>query len=216
MRDLFGRHVGADVARRALDGGVRLGGEARDIAVLFVDIIGSTTLAENRPPEEVVALLNDVFAAVVDAASGESGWVNKFEGDAALCVFGAPVGGAEHAACALRAARELREHLRRLGERHPGLDAGIGVSSGVAVAGNVGTEERYEYTVIGDPVNQAARLTDEAKHRLGRVLASEEAIARADGESRSWSVADEVLLRGRTDPTLVYEPAPSAGMRELA
>ena len=79
----------------------------------------------------------------------------------------------------------------------------------------MGAEQRYEYTVIGDPVNQAARLTEEAKHRLGRVLASDEAVARADGEGRSWVVADELLLRGRTEATLVYEPAPSAGVREL-
>jgi len=69
--------------------------------------------------------------------------------------------------------------------------------------------------VIGDPVNEAARLTDEAKHRLGRVLASEEAVARSDGEARAWTVADELQLRGRSEPTLVYEPAPAAGVREL-
>jgi adenylate cyclase len=105
--------------------------------------------------------------------------------------------------------------LLALSATQPGVDAAIGVSSGSVVAGNVGAEQRYEYTVIGDPVNEAARLTDEAKHRLGRVLASDEAVARADGEGRSWTVADELQLRGRTEPTLVYEPAPSAGVRDL-
>src|SRR5207248_10653167 len=96
-----------------------------------------------------------------------------------------------------------------------GVDAAVGVSSGTAVAGNVGAEQRYEYTVIGDPVNEAARLTDEAKHRLGRVLASEEAIARSNGEARSRVVADELQLRGRSEPTLAYEPLRARGVREL-
>src|SRR3712207_4884738 len=86
LRDLFGRHVGADVARRAIEKGVNLGGESRDIAVLFVDIIGSTSLAEERPPEEVVATLNRFFEVVIDVVHEYDGWINKFEGDAALAV----------------------------------------------------------------------------------------------------------------------------------
>ena len=136
----------------------------------------------------------------------EGGWVNKFEGDGALCVFGAPTDQPDHAARALRAARTLRRELLVLGARHPGLDAAIGVSSGAAVAGNVGAAERYEYTVLGDPVNEAARLTDEAKQRLGRVLASDESVERAGAESMHWAVSDELMLRGRQQPTLAYEP----------
>src|SRR5438132_13920477 len=121
----------------------------------------------------------------------------------------------DHATRALRAPRTIRRAILAFSATQVGIDAAIGVSSGSAVAGNVGAEQRYEYTVIGDPVNQAARLTDEAKHRMGRVLASEEAIARSDGEARSWVVADELQLRGRTEPTLVYEPVPAGGVREL-
>ena len=165
-------------------------------------------------PDDVVGLLNRFFDIVVRAVAAEGGWVNKFEGDGALCVFGAPMAQEDHATRALRAARTIRQEILALTATQTGVDAAIGVSSGSAVAGNVGAEQRYEYTVIGDPVNEAARLTDEAKHRLGRVLASEEAVARADGEGRSWVVADELQLRGRTDPTLVYEPAPSSIVRE--
>ena len=95
----------------------------------------------------------------------------------------------------------------------PELDAAIGVSAGTVVAGNIGAEERYEYTVIGLPVNEAARLTDEAKQRFGRVLASEEAIQRAGEEGGSWTVAAELLLRGYDNPTLVYEPTDAARVR---
>jgi adenylate cyclase len=199
LRDLFGRHVGRDVAHAALDGEIRLGGEVRDVAVLFVDLVGSTALAARRPPTEVVALLNSFFQLVVDAAERHGGWVNKFEGDAALCVFGAPTELADSAAAALAAARELRE---RLASELPELDAGIGVSAGPAVAGNIGAEERFEYTVIGDPVNEAARLCELAKKRPERVLASDAALERAgDEEGRRWSLGDAVELRGRAAPT---------------
>ena len=207
LQDLFGRYVGVDVARQALERGVQLGGERRDVSVLFVDLIGSTTLAQTRPPDQVVDVLNRLFQAIVRAVDAEGGWVNKFQGDGALCVFGAPVDQPDHAARALRAARTIRRELLALAATQLGLDAAIGVSAGSAVAGNVGAEERYEYTVIGDPVNEAARLTEEAKRRLGRVLASEEAVVQAGDEAGSWIVADEVQLRGRSVPTLVYEPS---------
>ncbi|TML63312.1 MAG: adenylate/guanylate cyclase domain-containing protein, partial [Actinobacteria bacterium] len=146
---------------------------------MFVDLIGSTSLAQSRPPEDVVAVLNALFAAVVGAVGAEGGWVNKFEGDGALCIFGAPDVQPDHAARALRSARSLRATLAQLDD----VDVGIGVSAGVVVAGNVGAEQRYEYTVIGDPVNEAARLTDEAKRQPGRVLAGESAVRIAGDEA---------------------------------
>lgn len=151
LRDLFGRHVGEDVARRALDSGVALGGEVRELAALFVDLAGSTAFASRHSPQEIVSLLNRFFAVVVDVAEAHGGWANKFEGDAALCVFGAPTEQPDAAARALAAGRELGTRLGR-----PELDAGIGISAGPAVAGNVGAERTLEYTVIGDPVDPAA------------------------------------------------------------
>jgi adenylate cyclase len=175
--------------------------------VLFVDLIGSTALAQQQPPAEVVATLNALFGAVVRVVGAEGGWVNKFEGDGCLCVFGAPAPQPDHAARALRAARVLHCELVDLAGRHPGLDAGIGVSSGPVVAGNVGTEERYEYTVIGDPVNEAARLVEEAKLQPMRVLASQASVERAGDEGRSWSKVGELTLRGRSAPTCAYVPS---------
>src|SRR3954468_5648449 len=181
IRDLFGRHVGRDVAQAALerDGDVELGGELREVAVVFVDVIGSTSLAIRRPPHEVVSLLNRFFAIVVEEIEAQCGWVNKFEGDAELCVFGAPTALPEAAGAGLRVARNIN---RRLAGELEGAAAGIGVSAGPAVAGNVGAEERFEYTVIGDPVNEAARLCELAKRRSDQVLASEAVLRRAGPE----------------------------------
>jgi adenylate cyclase len=204
LQDLFGRYVGEDVARRALDAGVELGGAVREAAVLFVDVVGSTSLAARMKPEEVVTRLNEFFATVLAVVREHGGWVNKFEGDAALCVFGVPTETDDIAGSALAAARAL---CRRL-ERDSPLDAGIGVSAGEVVAGNVGAAERFEYTVIGDPVNEAARLTELAKTRTPRVTASEAAVGRAsEAEAALWRPADEVTLRGRSRPTRVYVPA---------
>jgi adenylate cyclase len=135
---------------------------------------------------------------VVDVVDRTGGFVNKFEGDAALCVFGAPVPREDSATCALLAARLLHERLRDV----RGLTAAIGVSAGTVVAGNVGTKERFEYTVIGDAVNEAARLTELAKTRTTRVLGSAAALAAADDEEcRYWFADGEVTLRGRTAAT---------------
>ncbi|MBV9213140.1 MAG: adenylate/guanylate cyclase domain-containing protein [Actinobacteria bacterium] len=204
IRDLFGRQVGEDVARAALRGGTRLGGEEREVGALFVDIVGSTSMALAMPPTELVRVLNRFFRVVIEAVESEGGLVNKFEGDAALCVFGAPVRSIDAAGDALRAARRLAAHLAR---DVPEIDFGIGISAGIAVAGNVGAEHRFEYTVIGDPVNEAARLSELARQRPERVLASNAALDRAGEDERSaWSVTESALLRGRNAPTGVAHP----------
>jgi adenylate cyclase len=204
IRDLFGRQVGREVAQAALSEGVRLGGEEREIAALFVDVVGSTSLALALPPTEVVRLLNRFFRIVVEVIEVESGLVNKFEGDAALCVFGAPVAVTDPAGDCLRAARNLAARLAR---ELPEIDFGIGVSAGLAVAGNVGAEHRFEYTVIGDPVNEACRLAELAKDRPERVLASSAALDRAtQSETEAWSVTEAAVLRGRLGPTQLAHP----------
>ncbi len=199
VQDLFGRHVGEDVARAALEGDVELGGETRDVSVLFTDVIGSTEIASERPAQEVVDLLNSFFAIVVEVVDRHGGWVNKFEGDAALAIFGAPVAIEDAPSAALAAARELSE---RLDGDVDGLQAAIGVSCGEVVAGNIGEESRFEYTVIGDPVNEAARLTELAKEKQGRLLASGALIDRAVSEEREhWQFDGAARLRGRSAET---------------
>jgi adenylate cyclase len=202
LADLFGRHVGAEVAGQAVSRGARLGGEQLVVSTLFVDLLGSTALAQALPAAEVVQILNRMFGAVVEAVTAEGGWVNKFEGDGAMCVFGAPVALDDHAARALRAARAL--HLALVSAS---VDAAIAVSSGPAVAGNVGSERRFEYTVIGDPVNEASRLSEEAKLRPDRVLASSASVVLAGGAAGPWALDSVVVLRGRDTPTEAYRPA---------
>jgi adenylate cyclase len=141
---------------------------------------------------------------VVDTVSLHGGWVNKFEGDAALCVFGAPSAHPDPAGSALASARALRFRLQDV----DGVEAAIGVSAGVVVAGNVGAAERFEYTVIGDPVNEAARLTELAKTCEGKLLASDAALERAGAAERSrWQTDREVSLRGRAQATRIAVPS---------
>lgn len=203
LHDLFGRQVGQDVAQLALERGVQLGGELREVAVLFIDIVGSTSMAAERPAAEVVGLLNRFFEVVVEITDQHGGFVNKFEGDAALCIFGAPLDRPDAAGDALRAARDLRDTL---GHAVPELTAAIGVSAGQALAGNVGSAARFEYTVIGDPVNEASRLTELAKTTDGRLLASATVVERAQGEVARWRADGETLLRGRAAPTALRVP----------
>jgi adenylate cyclase len=207
--DLFGRHVGTAVARQAVADGARLGGEVRDISALFVDLRGSTALARRRSATEVVELLNRFFATIVETADEAEGWLDKFEGDGAMCVFGAPDVQPDHLERALRTARLLGERLAQLRAAEPDLDAGVGVATGSAVVGHVGTEHRLEYTVIGDPVNVAARLTVAAKSRPGRVLTTLETLSGASpSEAAAWRPAGVVDLKGLPDQLPVAEPVP--------
>ena len=204
IRDLFGRHVGRDVAHAALREGTRLGGEEREIGALFVDLTGSTSMALAMPPTEVVRLLNRFFRVVIEVVEEEGGVVNKFEGDASLCIFGAPIATGDPAGQALCAARKLAGRLDR---EVPEVGFGIGVSAGKAVAGNVGSEHRFEYTVIGDPVNEAARLCELAKERPEKVIASDAALTRTGSEEAgAWELGERTVLRGRLDATGLAAP----------
>jgi adenylate cyclase len=204
VRDLFGRHVGESVATAALESRPRLGGEERYVAVLFVDLVGSTAMAATRPAAEVVDLLNRFFAVVVEEVEGHGGLVNKFIGDAVMAIFGAPTPLPDPSGHALGAARRLME---RMAAEVPECELGAAVAAGVAVAGNVGARERFEYTVIGDPVNEAARLGELAKTEGGLLASGAAVAAAADGEGRRWAHGRDVQLRGRTETTAVFHPA---------
>jgi adenylate cyclase len=204
VRDLFGRHVGREVAAAAEKQRPKLGGEERHVAVIFVDIIGSTQLVTARPATEVVDLLNRFFAVIVEEVDRHHGFVNKFEGDAALAVFGAPNHLDNPEEEALAAARAIAQ---RICEEVPECDAGIGVAAGEAVAGNVGAKERFEYTVIGEPVNEAARLCELSKDTPGHLLTSSQAVKRASESERAhWTFGDTVTLRGHDEPTRLALP----------
>ncbi|CAA0118524.1 putative protein [Mycolicibacterium vanbaalenii] len=202
LRDLFGRHVGEEVARRAVEQNTSPSGDEREVAVLFIDLADSTQLAIVHEPHEVARVLNDFFRIVVAAVDERHGLINKFQGDAALAVFGAPLRIDDPVDAALATARALATELRRLP-----VDFGIGVSAGPVFAGNIGAENRYEYTVVGDPVNEAARLADCAKEFDGRALCSGTALEQADPAERArWAARGQTALRGRTDATDIYVP----------
>ncbi|MDN5741594.1 adenylate/guanylate cyclase domain-containing protein [Corynebacterium casei] len=202
LRDLFGRYVGDEVAQRALDERPELGGEDRKVAVLFIDVIGSTNFAVNNTPERVVEELNNFFEHVVDVVRRNKGIINKFQGDAALAIFGAPLNVYDSTSMALQAARELRHELRNME-----LQAGIGVAAGHVVAGHIGGHDRFEYTVIGDAVNEAARLTELAKETPGRVLTNASTLKNAnETEQARWTFMKSIELRGRRRMTQLARP----------
>jgi adenylate cyclase len=207
LRDLFGRQVGqAGLVDMALEGDEPTRtGERRSVTVLFVDLQGYTRFAEQQDPADVVEMLNRFFRIVVAVVNREGGWINKFEGDAALCLFGAPQDQADHAARALRAAAALPRELRRSPVE---LRAGVGVATGEVVAGFVGTPERFEYTVIGDVVNLAARLCDAAKDDRVGVLAGEATVSEVPVPDDAWQFAGRLVIKGRRERAGVYRLVP--------
>ncbi|MFD8100851.1 adenylate/guanylate cyclase domain-containing protein [Nocardia fluminea] len=203
IEDLFGKHVGHDVAMAAIASRPVLGGTETEAAALFIDIIGSTTMAATLPAPEIVGILNRFFDIVVDEVERHGGLLNKFEGDAALAVFGTPAPLDDLAGSALSCGRAIQRRLRHASD----LDAGIGVAAGRVVAGNVGTHNRYEFTVIGDAVNEAARLCELSKQHDERLLTSATTLAAAaDSESAQWVLGETVTLRGRLKPTRIALP----------
>ena len=205
VRDVFAKYVGVEVAQKALEERPQLGGEERRVAVLFIDVVGSTTYTVQHTPEEVVEALNEFFEVVVEVVHRNKGVINKFQGDAALAVFGAPVSLHDAASHALQAAREIQRGLDGFE-----LKAGIGVTSGHVVAGHIGGKDRFEYTVIGDAVNGAARLTDLAKDTPGMVLTNAATLRAANEvEQQRWTLMKSVELRGRNKMTQLARPVRS-------
>ena len=170
IKRAFTRYVAREVVEEVLKDPehLMLSGERREATVLFCDIRGFTTLSERLTPEQVVSLLNEFYTTAIETTFKHDGTLDKFLGDAVMCVFGAPIAHPDHAARAVKTAIDMRTALTELSKRRSmrGLDpfeVGIGVALGEVVAGTVGTEERMEYTVIGDSVNVAARLQSHAK-----------------------------------------------------
>jgi adenylate cyclase len=171
VRGVLGMHVSEQVMEYLLSGTMKDGGERRTITVCFTDIRDFTRLSESRAPEEVLRLLNLYFGRMCDIVAAHGGVVNKFLGDGMLVVFGAPAHQADDAQRAMAAAREMLAEVTRMRERgeFPDLHIGVGMHRGEAVVGNVGGQQRQEYTAIGDTVNTASRVQDLTK-QLGRSL----------------------------------------------
>lgn len=178
IKRAFTRYVAREVVEEILKDPERLvlSGERREVTVLFCDIRGFTPIAERLDPEAVVALLNEFYNLMIETTFKHDGTLDKFLGDAVMAIFGAPIPHPDHASRAVRTAVSMQAGVTALNERRRAagketIAVGIGVSLGEVVAGTVGTEERMEYTVIGDSVNVAARLESHAKP--GRILISD-------------------------------------------
>jgi class 3 adenylate cyclase len=177
LRDLFGVYLSPEVSRAILEGRIALQGEARMVSILFCDIREFTRFSAAHSPREVVSRLNRFFGSMAGAIRGQAGTVNKFLGDGFLAVFGAPVHYPDHARRAVEAALQMERQLAALNDEltslgQPPLEIGIGIDSGEVIAGNVGSADRLEYTVIGDAVNRSSRIEQLNKSLGTRILVS--------------------------------------------
>ena len=213
IRNTFGKYVSPAIAKAILgDGGARLGGEQREATILFTDLRDYTTLSEKVSPEQMVALLNEYFSMVVQVIDRHGGFVNKFIGDAAMAVFGLD-GSPASCDAAVRAALEIRERLVVLNQTFlakgwPEIANGIGIHHGVLIAGNIGSAERLEYTVIGDTVNTASRLESLTKSLGSFVAVSSVVHARLSPDvARALAPRGEHQLKGKAAATTVYGAA---------
>lgn len=209
LRTTFGKYMTETVMEHLLAGKVALGGESLKVTILFTDIRSFTTISEKMDPQQLVGLLNEYFTEMVGIVMSEGGVVDKYIGDAIMAVFGAPVPKPDDATNAVRAAVRMRQALQRLNERlaERGLQTlrtGIGIHTGEVVAGNIGSERRMEYTVIGDAVNLASRLETNTKELGVNVLISEDTWALTKNAIEARPVR-EITVKGRKQPVMTYE-----------
>ncbi len=209
IKRAFTRYVAREVVEEILKDPERLvlSGERRQVTVLFCDVRGFTPLSERLSPEEVVLLLNDFYNLMIETTFKHDGTLDKFLGDAVMAIFGAPIAHPDHSARAVRTALAMREGIVGLNERRgregkEPISVGIGVSAGEAVAGTVGTEDRMEYTVIGDSVNLAARLESTAK--AGQILISYPTYERVRDLVEARPLG-RIRVKGKEEEIEVYE-----------
>ena len=215
MHGLFGRMVSEEVREALLQSDqLQLGGELKVVSVLFTDIRQFTNFSENHSPQEVVGMLNTYFSIVNGAVQEAGGMINKFGGDSTMAIFGAPVNlePSETAYRALRAALSIRIRIlessaRRVQAGLEPINIGIGINTGEVITGNVGAEDRFEYTVIGDAVNVASRVQSLASELTDSNIFITEGTYQAFAERKRLLVADqgEVELKGRAESVHVYK-----------
>ncbi|PTL80485.1 adenylate/guanylate cyclase domain-containing protein [Vitiosangium sp. GDMCC 1.1324] len=210
VRAALSRYLSPDVVDLVVSNPdqLRLGGERREVTVLFADVVGFTKLSESQSPETIVALLNELFTFATEIIQRRGGIIDKFIGDCIMAVWGSPQSHPDDALRAVQAAEDLRRWLdvgNRRWRARWGIEIqlAIGVHTGPAVAGNVGSEKRMEYTVIGDTVNVAARL--ESMAQPGQILVSEATRERIGQSALELVPVGERKLHGRSAATSVYE-----------
>ena len=206
---IFGQYVSPQIADKLLHQPIELGGELRNVCVMFLDIRNFSSYAAGERPEAVMAYLNTLFDFMIDIVNEHQGIVNKFLGDGFMAVFGAPVEDTERCGHAVKASLEILERLDRLnaaGKIHP-TRVGIGLHMGEAVTGNVGSTDRKEYTIIGDVVNLASRLEQATKEFQARLLISEDVRRSLDGAMSGIEDLGPVALKGQPNPARIFKVA---------
>jgi adenylate cyclase len=207
VTNLFGQHVSPQVVDRLLAAGSTTSSDARQVAVMFVDIRGFTAAARTRAPQEVVDRLDAAFAVLVEIVDRNGGIVNKFLGDGFLALFGAPFDDPDAARRGVTAAREMLAAIEQHNVRSDWpLRIGIGLHFGNVVAGNVGSPRRKEYTVIGDTVNLASRIEGLNK-QFGSQLLISDAVRQAIGQDVDATPLGDVPIRGYEQPVRVWRLA---------
>jgi adenylate cyclase len=216
VRHLFSRFVPGPVVDDVLehlDEDLRLGGELQVVTVLFSDIRGFTTFSETREPDEVIHILNRYLTTMTDVILRHGGTLVSFIGDGILAVFGAPLALDDHADRAYLAAREMTgpaledfNHWMRSEGHGDGFRIGIGLNSGAVMAGNVGSEDRLDYTVIGDTVNTASRIEGMTKGTPHMIMLSESTRLMMTREHPDLEQMDEMEVRGRRASVVIWSP----------
>jgi len=200
VRDLLGKVVSHQIAEQLLNNPVELGGEERVATILFSDIRGFTTFCEGLPPKEVLKALNIVLSTISDIVESNQGVVDKYNGDAVMALFGVPVKGEQDTVNAMTALMEITSALE---EMDSGLSACVGVTTGVVVAGNLGSNNRMNYSVIGDTVNLSARL--ESLTRLYNVSNIVSEASRDDAPNFAYRELDIVCVAGKSQSVRIFE-----------
>lgn len=211
MKKLFGQYVSKDVYEQLVANPAlaRLGGQRREMTVLFSDIRGFTTVSERGQPEEIVGMLNEYFTRMVDLVFTHKGTLDKFVGDMVMALFGAPLDDPHHADHAVEAALDMIAALAVLNARwkaegRPELDIGIGINTGPMIAGNIGSDAIMSYTVIGDAVNLGSRLESLNKQYGTRIIISDATRERLSRPYRLRPLGD-VVVKGKTQPVAIFE-----------
>jgi adenylate cyclase len=187
-----------------------LGGETRNVTIFFSDLAGFSSIAEVLAPPELVHFMNEYLSAMTDIIQEQGGFVDKYIGDAIVAVFGAPLDDPNHAENAISAALRCRDRLHKL-NREPAewqrftLRQRIGLNSGDALVGNIGSRHRFNYTVMGDAVNVASRLEGANKYFGTTIIAAKSTFDRA-AAGFAWRELDSIRVQGRDGPVSIFEP----------
>lgn len=211
IKNAMGRYISQDVMKNVVKDidGIKLGGKRANVTVLFADIRGFTSMSEKMAAEEVSVILNEYFTEIEPIISKHNGVINKFIGDAVMAIFGEPIQDKDHALNAVKCANEMLQKVTELStkwllEGKPKIEIGIGINTGEAFVGNIGSETRLEYTVIGDVVNLASRIESYNKVYKTNFLISSTTYEKVRNIADVIKIS-EVSIRGKSKKLDIYE-----------